>query len=423
MRIGIFTQWYEPEPGPASLSSITARVLVERGHEVHVLTGFPNYPSGKVKEGYRQQPRSRECLGGVNVLRVPLIPSHDKSALRRVANYASFGISAAMFGVTGLPSLDALWVNYSPVTLALPMWVQQVTRGTPTVCDVSDLWPDTIRVSGLDGAKALDGLGLRIVDQWCKAMYASSDLITYISPGVRDILISRGVPTERLQYLPKPADERIFHPGGTSLRRRLGIREDSVVVSYSGSMGAAQGLEALIEAFAAVDDPRLVLLMAGSGTQQDLLERNASRLNLPNIRFLGRLPQEQMTDLMATSDIAFASLARNPISSVTMPSKTQAAMACGRPVLAAASGDLARLITSNNLGFVAQPGDSASIAMALRAALNAGRPMLAKLGASARALYLAEFSLDHTTDLLESALSDVSQRRRGLWSRLAPTER
>ena len=117
MRIGIFTQWYEPEPGPAALCSVAARALAERGHEVHVLTGFPNYPSGRIADGYQQRPRVRERSGGVNVVRVPLMPSHDKSAMRRVANYASFGLSAAVLGVPGLPALDAVWVNYPPLGL------------------------------------------------------------------------------------------------------------------------------------------------------------------------------------------------------------------------------------------------------------------------------------------------------------------
>ncbi len=420
MRIGIFTQWYEPEPGPASLSSVAAGALAQRGHEVHVLTGFPNYPTGRIYTGYRQRARFREQVGGVNILRVPLIPNHNTSAVLRVANYASFGLSAALLGVTALPPFDALWVNYSPVTLALPMWLQQLVRGTPTICDVSDLWPDTVQVSGLNGANRLSGAGVRIVGRWCRAMYASSDMVTYISPGVGDILATRGVPRNRLQYLPKPADERIFHTGGISLRSSLGIGEESVVISYAGAMGTAQGLDSLIEAMALIEDPRLVLLMAGSGTQKERLLRRVAQLGLANVLFLGLLPQEQMTDLMATSDIAYVSLTEHPLSAVTMPSKTQAALASGRALLAAASGDLAHLVRTAHLGFVAQPGNSASIATALLEVLEAGRGSLAKIGIAARRHYMAEFSIDHTTTQLETLLEDVSKRPRSRWSRLVP---
>lgn len=422
MRLGIFTQWYEPEPGPAALTSVTARALAERGHDVFVLTGFPNYPTGHIMPGYHQRPRFRELSGAVNILRVPLIPSHDSSALRRIANYASFGISAAIFGVSGLPHLDALWVNYSPVTLAIPMWIQQLSKGTPTICDVSDLWPDTIQVSGLEGASRLEGLGLRLLNRWCRAIYASSDIVTYISPGIERVLTRRGVPRERLYYLPKPADEEIFHPGGESLRRQLGIRDDQVVVSYAGAIGAAQGLESLIEASSRIEDPRLVILIAGSGTYADSLKRRIDEQGSTVVRFLGRLPREQMTDLMATSDVAYISLTDHPLSAVTMPSKTQAALASGRPILAAAPGDLAHLVSHGGLGYVAQPGNSESIAQALGRVLAAGRDGLARMGALARSRYLQEFSVRRTTDVLEQLLGEVSTRPRPRRSRLSPSK-
>ncbi len=420
MRIGVFTQWYEPEPGPAALSSVAARALAARGHEVHALTGFPNYPSGRLADGFRQRPRVRELRDGVNVVRVPLVPGHDHSSARRILNYTSFGLSAAVLGVPALPVLDALWVNYSPVTLALPMWVQQLLRGTPTVCDVADLWPDTMQVSGLQGAARLNGRATRVVGAWCKAMYASSDLVTYISPGVGELLSARGVPKARLRYLPKPADERIFHPGGTSLRPGLGIDDEAVVLVYAGAMGAAQGLEALLHATALVNDPRLVVLLAGSGTQEELLKRRASELGLTNVRFLGRLPQDQMTDFMATADIAYVSLADHPLSTVTMPSKTQATLASGRAILAAASGDLAELVKGRHVGFVACPGDAGSIAAALNAALAGGRRELALIGEVARALYLAEFSVEQTTTGLEAILTEAATHPRDGLARLRP---
>ena len=138
-----------------------------------------------------------EVLGGVQVTRVPLYVNHDHSAFKRVANYASFGLSAALLGVPTLPQLDALWVNYSPITIGLPMWLQQVVRGTPTVCEVGDLWPDTMAVSGLHGAGALTRLGHAALERWCNAMYASSEAVVYISPGVGEVCLLYTSPSPR----------------------------------------------------------------------------------------------------------------------------------------------------------------------------------------------------------------------------------
>lgn len=412
MRVGFFSQWYEPEPGPAALTSVTARALAERGHEVHVLTGFPNYPSGKLADGYRQSPLLRETLGGVNVTRVPLFLSHDRSAARRIVNYASFGVSAALIGVPKLPRLDALWVNYSPITLALPMWLQQALRGTPTVCEVGDLWPDTMAVSGLDGAGPLTRMGEAALHGWCNAMYASADAVVHISPGVGDLLATRGVPKGRLHYVPKSADEKTFHPGGRSLRTQMDIDPEAVVLLYAGAMGAAQGLDALVDACALVDDPRLVVLLAGSGTQEESLRRAVDVKGLECIRFLGRVPHAQMCDLLATADAAFVSLAPHPLSAVTMPSKTQSTLAAGRAILMAAPGDAATLVESRGVGFTALPGDSVSIAQGLRSLLQTGQRGLADLGRTARRVYEAEFSVDRTTSQVEELLADIAQNQR-----------
>ncbi|WOQ16974.1 glycosyltransferase family 4 protein [Raineyella sp. W15-4] len=410
--MGFFSQWYEPEPGPAALTSVTARALAARGHEVHVLTGFPNYPTGTLAAGYRQVPQLHETLGGVHVTRVPLYLNHNQSAAKRLANYASFGLSAALFGVPLLPELDALWVNYSPITIALPMWLQQITRGTPTVCEVADLWPDTMAVSGLAGAGTIARMGRSGLERWCNAMYASSDAVVYISPGVGPILEDRGVPRERLRYIPKPADEQAFHPSGRSLRTELDIDPEAIVLVYAGTMGAAQGLGSLVEACALVNDPRLVVLLAGSGTQEGDLRSEAAAKGTSNIRFLGRLPQSQMANLLATADAAYVSLARYPLSAVTMPSKTQSILAAGRAILVTGTGDVVNLVDSHRVGFSAMPGDPASISQAIRGILQTGRGGLADMGRTARLLYEDEFSVDRTTTQVEALLGEVSRVQR-----------
>ncbi|NLI01364.1 MAG: glycosyltransferase family 4 protein [Chthonomonadales bacterium] len=408
MRIGIFSQWYEPEPGPAALPAVLGRALADRGHEVHVLTGFPNYPSGKLAPGYRQALRKREVLGGVSVTRVPLYLSHDSSALRRVANYSSFAVSAALLGVPPFPPIDALWVNYSPITIGVPMWLQQLIHGTPTVCEVGDLWPDTLSVAGLRGSGSLAEHANGLLSGWCKAMYATSDAVAYISPSVGEILASRGVPRDRLHYIPKPANEAVFHVGGRSLRQELAIDENALVLVYAGTMGAAQGLDSLIEACGLVDDPRLVVIMAGSGTHETELRSSAGKLPAGRIRFLGRVPQARVADLLATCDAAFISLADHPSSAMTMPSKTQSTLASGTAILAAANGDLAALVENSRVGITAAPGNSRSIAAALTTLVSMGRPSLAKMGTRARRLYETEFSVSHIASQAEELLGAIA---------------
>jgi colanic acid biosynthesis glycosyl transferase WcaI len=406
VKIGMITQWYDPEPGPAALPGVLARELVQRGHSVQVLTGFPNYPSGKLAQGYALRPRMTEILDGVHVTRTFLFPSHDDSLVRRLANYGSFGISAAALGVDALKDVDVVWVNYSPITVALPMLLQRYLRGTPIVTEVADLWPDTVMVSGFPTGSALGKVAHPVLNGWVNAMYRGSDAVVHIAPSVGETLRKRGVPESKLHYIPKPANETVFYPGGSSVRSELGLSEEQVVLVYAGAMGAAQGLETLVEAARSLDPADVVCVLAGGGNEEPRLRALAG--NHAGIRFIGRLPQDRMTDLMATADIAYISLVEDPLTPLTMPSKTQAILASGTPALVAASGDVVNVIEQSGSGMAVDQRSPESIAQGIRHLAGLGRQGLREMGATARSTYENQFSLQHTTDLAERLLARVA---------------
>lgn len=404
MRVGLLTQWYDPEPGPAALPAVLARGLAERGHDVQVVTGFPNYPTGKLAPGYRMSRRLDERLDGVDVRRVALYPNHNGSAVRRVANYASFGLSAATSGLGALRDVDALWVNYSPITVAWPMWAARYGFKVPAVVHVLDLWPDTMLVGGFACGSSAYRATEKSLNAWCNAMYRAASSVAYVSPGVGDVLQRRGVGPEKLAYVPMWADEDVFRPSVVDLRRELGIPDDAIVMLYAGALGEAQGLTTLIEACAKIDDPRFRCLIAGSGNSETTLRGRADELDATNVRFLGRLPQEQMTALMATGDINYVGLKPNALSPITMPSKTQAGLAAGRPLVVAADGDVAAVIHESGAGFTADPRDPGDIVAAIRDACALGRDGLQQMGTLARNYYARTFSVDHGVRRIESLL-------------------
>lgn len=412
MRFGLLTQWYDPEPGPAALPGVLARGLRAAGHDVQVLTGFPNYPTGVLAGGYRLRTRLDERLDDIAVRRVALYPNHDRSAVRRVANYASFGLSAMAFGVDVLRGVDALWVNYSPITVAWPMWAARFALHVPSVLHVLDLWPDTL----LAGGFARDGAAFRAVsaplNAWCGCMYASATSIAYISRGVGEVLRRRGVAGHKLHHIPMWADENLFHPTQDDLRNALGIDDDRIVLLYAGALGDAQGLSTLLDACARVEDPRFVALIAGSGIAEGSLRDQAERMCLRNVRFLGRVPQDQMTELMATADVSYVGLRRHPLSEVTMPSKTQAALAAGRALVVAATGDVVRTANESGAAFTADPDDADGIASILASACAIGRAGLAEMGARGRDYYERTFAVRRGVDAVEVLLMQAADERR-----------
>src|SRR5262245_33222552 len=147
MRVLLLTQFFDPEPTLKGMAF--ARGLQRLGHEVEVLTGFPNYPGGAVYEGHEIVPWKTEEIDGVRVNRVWLCPSHDRSAVRRVANYASFAMSAATIGPWRIRKPDVVYVHHPPPTISIPARAIRTLTGAPFVYEVQDIWPDTVSASGM----------------------------------------------------------------------------------------------------------------------------------------------------------------------------------------------------------------------------------------------------------------------------------
>jgi colanic acid biosynthesis glycosyl transferase WcaI len=412
MRIGILTQWYDPEPGPAALPAALARGLSARGHSVEVVTGYPNYPDGVIAPGYRVRPRSVEVADGVRVTRVALYPSHSESMSQRLVNYGSFAASAALAGVPqAFKSVDALWVNYSPVTIALPLAAQRLLRRTPSVVHVLDLWPDTLGAVGLGSSTSRGRLAFRTAEALCGWMYQTAERVAYISPGVGELLAQRGVPREKLAYAPMWADETLFKPSPSPDVRGYDLEPHQFAVVYAGTLGRAQGLDTLIEACARVRDQSVVCLIAGSGTEEAGLRDLASRVGADNVRFLGRLPQDQMPALSAAADVNYVALNDHPLAHVTMPSKLQAILAAGGVVVGSLRGDAARVVEDSGAGWVVVPGDVNGLVDTLRVAADLTAEDLAARRRGGREYYERTFGLEQGITTIEDLLVEAVRGR------------
>jgi glycosyltransferase involved in cell wall biosynthesis len=364
MRLGMISQWYDPEGGSAAVAGAICRSLAGLGHEMHVLTGFPNYPTGQVYPGYRIRPYQYERRAGVHVHRVPLVPSHDRSAMRRAMTYLSFGASAAARR-TILRSVDAWLVYSTPATAALPALVAQALYRRPYVLLVQDLWPDTVVDSGFVRRGRLLGAAVRGIHAFCDASYRRASAVVVTAPGMADAIRDRGVPAGKLSVVPNWVDETVFRPvpRDRALARELGLA--GFVVMYAGSLGDLQGLETAIEAVRLLGDlADLRLVFAGSGVAEPRLREAAG--GMANVVFLGQQPPGRMAGLLALSDVQLVSLRDRPLFHSTLPSKLQATLAAGRPIVGAVPGDAARLVTRSGAGLAVPPGDPVALAAALR---------------------------------------------------------
>ena len=213
MRVLLVTMYYYPEPH--SIPHDLAAELTKRGHAVDVITGFPNYPSGKVYDGYRMKHWQRETVEGVSVLRLPFYINRGKSALPRILSYLSFTISATILGLFMVKRPDVIWTYQ----VGLPGVTLSVVKRAPLVHEVQDLWPEWGE-TGTTGMKR--GL-FRLLDRQERLIYWSARGIVTISDGFRRVLITKNVPAEKIHVIPNWANEQNFRPAPRD--PQLGERE------------------------------------------------------------------------------------------------------------------------------------------------------------------------------------------------------
>lgn len=194
-RVLLLTQWFDPEPTFKGL--VFARELVRQGFEVEVLTGFPNYPGGKIYPGYKVRLIQREAIDGVQVTRVPLYPSHDQGAVGRVLNYASFATASLFYGLFAAKRPDVIYAYHPPLTVGIAAALIRMFRRVPVVYDIQDMWPDTLRATGMFS----NSIALKVVSKVCDWLYRQVDQIVVLSPGFKRLLIERGVPKDKIEVI------------------------------------------------------------------------------------------------------------------------------------------------------------------------------------------------------------------------------
>jgi colanic acid biosynthesis glycosyl transferase WcaI len=405
MKILFLTQWFEPEPTLKGL--IFAKALAERGHHVEVLTGFPNYPGGRLYPGYRVRSLQREVLDGIPVTRVALYPSHDRSAVGRTANYASFAVSASAAGAVLIQRPDVVYAYHPPATIALPAVVIKAIRRTPFVLDIQDMWPDTLHATGMIENKSL----LRLVGRFCWLGYRSAARITVSSPGFKDTLIDRGVPRKKIDVIYNWCDESAItttDPDAPILKEAAVEGRFNVV--FAGTMGHAQALSSVLQAASLVAEraPKVQFVFVGGGIQLGALKAEAEQRALSNVRFLPVRPAVEVGPLLAAADILLVHLRDDPLFAITIPSKTQAYMAAGRPILMAVRGDAAAVVHDAGAGVCVPPEDPDALATAVCELSSRPPDELTQMGARGRARYLQHFSFSAGVDRFEQVFQALS---------------
>ena len=405
LRVLLLTQWFEPEPTFKGLGFV--KELIKQGLEVEVVTGFPNYPIGKLYPGFKIKPIQRELIDGIKITRVALYPSHDRSAIRRLLNYASFAFSSLLYCLFYVRNVDVIYAYHPPLTIGVTASLLRIIRRIPVVYDIQDLWPDTLRTTGMLNNERV----LSIVGMVCNRVYKQVDQIVVLSPGFKNLLIERGVPERKIAVIYNWADEKsLKFAASTPPVSFPGVDEFRLL--FAGNMGTPQALGAVLEAarILKVKGVLAKLIFVGTGLEVEELKIKAAVLELNNVIFYPPVSMSEIGTYLNNSDALLVHLKSDKLFEITIPSKTQAYMAVGKPILMAVEGNAAELINIAACGVLAKPENPADIADAIESLARMSPLEREEMGRRGSSFYNQKLSLQAGSEKFKKLFEDVVQK-------------
>ncbi len=407
LRILIVSQYFWPEG--FRINDI-AKTLVGKGASVDVLTGKPNYPDGRIAEGYRAWDTQVESWEGATVFRVPLFPRGARSAWRLALNYLTFIFSGLIFGPWLLRKrhYDVVFVyGLSPILLAIPGIFLAHLKRRKLVLWVQDLWPDSLSATGYIHHPRL----LRWVELVVRWIYEHSDLILVQSRAFI-AAVSALAPGKTIAYYPNSVDSTFGEPPAANVvLPDVPALDEGFSVVFAGNVGVGQAVEVMVEAAALLKNvPQIRFVVFGQGSRWDWMREQVQRQGLTNLHLPGRFPVNTMPGLMQKAGALLVTLADEPIFAMTVPNKVQAYMAAGRPILACLNGEGARLVAEDAQAGLSVPAqDAEALAAAVLQLYHMPAEERAMLGANGRRYFKAHFDHDKLIDELMVHLGATSK--------------
>ena len=401
MEILVFSQYFYPEN--FRINSLCDE-LVRRGYGVTVVTGYPNYPAGKIFDGYGLGKKYERCRNGVNIIRLPMFP-RGKRLPMLLLNVLSYIFSGYIWTLFNRKKFDLVYFfGLSPVITGLPAVFFKNKNRLPLVSNIQDLWPESMeQVLGIKN-RAASGIINVLIDH----LYKQSDLVLCTSKSFVKNITARGHDEEKVVYWPQffESAEGISEEAERPAEFSRGFN-----IVFAGNIGEAQGLEAVIDAAAMLRGDVHWYLIGDGRARAELMRRAESRKVQRWVHFLGKKPEAECLRYIKCADCALLPLKYGGILSLTIPAKFQTYLSCGVPVLAAACGEVSEITVSEGCGVYAEPENPAEISAAVLKLMNMPEDKRREIGLRARECFNKNFRKDRLTDELEIYFSGLTAER------------
>tara|TARA_A100001015_G_scaffold138093_1_gene153093 strand:- start:2029 stop:3240 length:1212 start_codon:yes stop_codon:yes gene_type:complete len=403
LRILLLTQWFQPEDMYKGLPF--AKKLIDKGHSLEVLTGFPNYPYGKIYKGYKLKPFLKETLDGVEINRTLLYPSHDKSAIKRIINYLSFSVSSFIFALFTKKKFDVVYV-YNLITLMPTASLIRSKSKAKIVIDVQDLWPQSVKSSGMMKSSFL----LKVLSKLSDKAYSKADHLTVLSNGFKEKLINRNIKQDKISVIMNWTDTsydiKKMNPAKIS---PIFENNNFFKVVFAGTMGIFQGIDTLIDSSKILKNKNIRFYFVGSGVEVERLKRRVVDEIIENVFFVNYIPRNKIANVFDWSDALIVHLISNPLFKITIPSKTQSYMSSGKPILMGVDGDSSELINNANCGLCFEPGNSKDLSKKILKLCSLDRDELKKIGLNGKKYYDKILSFDKGVEQFDILFKELNK--------------
>jgi glycosyltransferase involved in cell wall biosynthesis len=411
MKILYVSQYFPPEMGaPAARVSELARHWVQSGHQVTVLTGFPNHPTGVIPPDYRWKIRRlvyRESVDNIRVVRTWLFPFPNRKAHERILNYLSFCLSASLTG-SFLSQPDVIIASTPQLFVGLSGWWLGRIRKAPVILEVRDLWPDSITASGMGREGSMP---IRVIRAVAGFLYRSCEHIVVVTPAFREDLVSKwDMPSEKISIVENGVETDLFTPDGgrDTAKSALGI-QGRFVVSYIGTLGLAHGLSTVLQGAAQLQKtfPDILFLFIGEGADKERLVSLAQEQNLVNVLFLPQQPRGKIPALIRASELCLVPLRKADVFKTVIPTKLLEFMACGRPVILGVEGQARQVLDEAQAGVFVEPENQVALVQAI-IHLYQNNALRQTLGRNGRNYIIEHLSREQTAKLYTTVLEKVA---------------
>jgi colanic acid biosynthesis glycosyl transferase WcaI len=407
VRILYVSQYFPPEIGAPSVRvHELARMWVEQGHEVTVLTGFPNHPTGIVHRQYRGKLRRltmRESIDGIDVVRTWLLPLPNRKASERVLNYASFCVSAALRGMF-LKKYDVVIATSPQLLVGLAGWFIARLSGAKFVFEVRDLWPESLIGTGVSDTSSMLYRSLLKIST---TLYEHADHVVAVTPAFKKYMVKEfGCSPAKISVVPNGVDVEWFEEARKSYVPHRGKK---FVVSFIGTIGNAHGVETILRAAEMLRESHsdVVFRIVGEGAERQRIQTLIEHGDLPNVQLMPQQARANVPGLIWDSDVCLVLLKGAEIFKTVIPTKLLEFMACGRAVVLGVEGQALEILREAKAGLAIPPEDAEALASAVLS-LKAYPEWREKFGENGRRYIERELSRRRTATEYERILMNVA---------------